>query len=391
MEIPLISKWRPNHAIKTQDQIEHALYHRNYRLIAGLSTDSQFAQVTGALVISMGHGKFIRLRKAVETSVPIPTALKTTCLAVCTQADAGGINLHSVMADLAALQAAAVEKLKVEAGKYVDRILAIAVLDPGVWQADFDGRPIYTAFSDATRLAELSGISVIDNFPAADIIVGGSGAPLDPLPWWLLAADRDRKISQCERWILQIEPEIRLLFLPVSDGLDAELPDFRCWGWNGEHWSPWLEIEKKQSSSPNANKHSDFDPFGEAGKQNALAAGLKRIFSEFSPGTSQELIWFGRVNQNEEKVNRLSELLPTIKMTPVSALGFSAAAHQAVIAAILGLMHIDQMPANIPWLTGADGQRILGRITLGRPSSWRQLIRVMADYQPAAMKLKDAV
>jgi hypothetical protein len=42
-------------------------------------------------------------------------------------------------------------------------------------------------------------------------------------------------------------------------------------------------------------------------------------------------------------------------------------------------------------LTGANSQRILGRLTIGRASNWRQLLRAMADYQPAAMKLKDAV
>jgi anhydro-N-acetylmuramic acid kinase len=42
-------------------------------------------------------------------------------------------------------------------------------------------------------------------------------------------------------------------------------------------------------------------------------------------------------------------------------------------------------------LTGAEGQRILGRLTPGRPSNWRQLVRVMADFHPAPMKLKDAV
>ena len=63
----------------------------------------------------------------------------------------------------------------------------------------------------------------------------------------------------------------------------------------------------------------------------------------------------------------------------------------AVVAAVLGLFHIDQMPANIPWLTGAESQRILGRLTPGRPSNWRQLLRSMADFHPAPMKLKDAV
>ena len=64
---------------------------------------------------------------------------------------------------------------------------------------------------------------------------------------------------------------------------------------------------------------------------------------------------------------------------------------EALVAAILGMFHIDQLPGNLPRLTGATSQRILGRLTPGRPSNWRQLIRAMAQYHPAPMKLKDAI
>ena len=63
----------------------------------------------------------------------------------------------------------------------------------------------------------------------------------------------------------------------------------------------------------------------------------------------------------------------------------------ALVAAILGMFHIDQLPSNLPSLTGANSQRILGRLTPGRPSNWRQLIRAMAQHHPAPMKLKDAI
>jgi hypothetical protein len=63
----------------------------------------------------------------------------------------------------------------------------------------------------------------------------------------------------------------------------------------------------------------------------------------------------------------------------------------ATTTAILGFLHIDQMPASVPSLTTATDQRILGRITPGKPSNWRQLLREMADFHPPAMKLRDAV
>ena len=63
----------------------------------------------------------------------------------------------------------------------------------------------------------------------------------------------------------------------------------------------------------------------------------------------------------------------------------------SLMASLLGFMHIDQMAANMPSLTGAHQQRILGRLTPGRPNSWRNLLREMADHEPSAMKLRDAV
>ncbi len=63
----------------------------------------------------------------------------------------------------------------------------------------------------------------------------------------------------------------------------------------------------------------------------------------------------------------------------------------SLIAAMLGFLHVDQMPANLPSLTGANQQRILGRLTPGRPNSWRNLLREMADHEPPAMKLRDAM
>ena len=59
--------------------------------------------------------------------------------------------------------------------------------------------------------------------------------------------------------------------------------------------------------------------------------------------------------------------------------------------AMLGLLHLDQFPANLPDTTGAEHQRLLGRLTPGRLENWRWAIRSMADYHPPAMRLRDAI
>ena len=63
----------------------------------------------------------------------------------------------------------------------------------------------------------------------------------------------------------------------------------------------------------------------------------------------------------------------------------------SVTAAICGLMHIDQMPVTIPWISGSELPRVLGRLTPGSPAHWRRVIMDMGDCRPPVMKLREAV
>lgn len=383
MIIPVPILWGRQPVLRQQDQIDRAVDNRNYRLIAGLSIDRGFEHVVGVLFISVGHGKFIRCRHTVETSVPISAALRKSCWEFLEHKNNDLGTFNSLLSDLSAIQASVVERLKIEAGKYVDRILAVSVSDPGFWRQDFDGRISYSSFCDATRLAELCGVSVIDNFPAADIAAGGNGGPLDVLPLWLLAADRNARVARQERFVLQVGDATTLLRLPVSDGLDAELPDFELWRLHDCAFVRHKADSKKLFSAP-TSANSQFNI-------SAIEPILRMAIGQKHSDTRVELICVSAEKQSTNLVSQLSTAFPTVSTIDVAKLGCSSSAVPAVLTAILGLMHIDQLPANVPWLTGANSQRILGRLTLGRPSNWRQLVRVMADYQPAAMKLKDAV
>jgi hypothetical protein len=79
------------------------------------------------------------------------------------------------------------------------------------------------------------------------------------------------------------------------------------------------------------------------------------------------------------------------RVRSIAELGFAPEFFSAMLVAALGAMHIDQMPASLPWLTGAQTPRILGRLTPGPPHQWRTLVREMADYHPPAMRLREAV
>lgn len=445
----LRSRLDPDDAV---DRIERAINNRHYRLGAGISISDRFDEIRGALVVAQGNGRYLRVQHVVEAAAPIANSIGNGCREVLegSQRDRGEIT--QLISDLAETQATVVEKLKCHAGKYVDRVLAVAVRDPGVWDRDFDGRISYFPFCDATRLAELSGVTVIDSFPSRDLAVGGSGSQLESLPYWVLFADRDRKVASQSRWLVSIDDHSCGYFLPASDGLDAEVPGIKTVSSVGcqflvqllhQHDSAGLDseaferlIESGRFRQTLADHWTAQANQVQASNESALSLGKwaavsQQVFAsadEFlqsNPGSLADvvqtaIVWiveqcveqFSAVNlgagsathENTRLIIACPAMLEpscvrqfiqstagrSISTTSIDRSKY-ATALDPVVAALLGLFHIDQMPANIPWLTGATCQRILGRLTPGRPSNWRQLVRAMADFQPAPMKLRDAI
>ncbi len=346
------------------------------------------------------------------------------------------------------MQAALVEKLKCSAGKYVDRVLAVAVRDPGYWETDFDGRSSYWSMCDAVQLAELSGVTVIDSFPARDLAVGGNGRGLEALPLWMMFADRNATIANQTRALLTFSGTNQGYIFPASDGRDAEVPSIKMFQSIGlglfgilsrqSNQAEWLSdqprdladcqqiaelrdrweqsvgkfnrsrlsSEAKQGSADkiqqlqqqlvadtenylrqNPNAAANVVATATRWEVDSMVARLKACYS----GHLDQVFVSGHQGLESIIIHQLSESLNKVPVVPISENGVRHDQLDSVVAAILGLFHIDQMPANVPWLTGADGQRILGRLTPGRPSNWRQLVRVMADFHPAPMKLKDAI
>lgn len=448
MIFPTLALWSSPDPKDALGRIDRALDDRNHRLSAGISVSSRFDQVSGALVVAQGNGRYLRIRHVVESSQPIPKAIREGCLELVSGQSQGCGQLSQVLADLAEPQANLVEQLKCAAGKYVDRVLAVAVCDPGIRSTDFDGRESYVSMCDATRLAELSGVSVIDAFPDRDLAAGGSGNCLESLPYWVLFADRDARVASQSRAVVSVEGRGSGYILPASDGLDSEVPAIQSFETIGlsfldelvrrclpasqklsgldrlyadgryvdelrERWEQRIsQISNSISATENSQKHNlenriteglvdvsqSYLAEGDGSFSNVIRTGVRMVVDQILVGLkvskteSPNQIFVSCAPQYEASlINQLSQLLESTTIVPTRRTGIDRAELSPTVAAILGLFHIDQMPANVPWITGAQCQRILGRLTPGRPSSWRQLLRVMADYHPAPMKLKDAV
>jgi anhydro-N-acetylmuramic acid kinase len=464
MIFPTLSFWSSRDPEDAIGRIDRALDDRNHRLSAGLSISDQFDMVRGALVVSQGNGKYLRIRHVVDACLPIPQAIRSGFLGIVTKRDRDIGQMAQLLSDLAETQAAVVEQLKCSAGKYVDRVLAVAVRDPGYWEADFDGRVSYTALCDPARLAEICGVTVIDSFPARDLAVGGNGGTLEALPLWMIFADRDPKVADQTRALLNFSRQSQGYVFPASDGLDAEIPQIRSFPMLGQRFLDALVKRRmsQQESSKQARTDwagiyakgqeicglmrtwdsavNDFDhssPSNESSRRFALAEKtweldeylvretnkyidqhsssfpdlirtaitwvVERVadgLERHSPGELDEVFVASDLAMEPIIIDQLTRSLSTAGnagntgnavVSPAQNQGVTHDQIDSVVAAVLGLFHMDQMPANVPWLTGADGQRILGRLTPGRPANWRQLVRVMADFHPAPMKLKDAI
>ncbi len=124
--------------------------------------------------------------------------------------DAGEIlaTIGGLRAQLAEVEAAAALALLNEASVPPDQILAMGVCDPGLWEFGAAPRGGYLGLCDAARLAESTGMNVIDAFPARDLAAGGQGGPTGALADWVLFGHPERN-----RVLLDLGRTARITFL----------------------------------------------------------------------------------------------------------------------------------------------------------------------------------
>lgn len=448
---------------------------RRFRLMCGLHVDERFESIKGSLVITQGCGKWLRLHRQRTISTTIPAQLGQQCRDMSRIANRVpapgtrppqdhtdprvGFTEHrteppgeqridqtfadwaACLNDLADLMSATIEPLLGLAGRLSDQVLATSVTGPGLWTRDFDGQIGHLSFCDPFRLAESSGLNVIDSFPSRDLQGGGSGRDIDPLAHWLIFADRTEPLAHSSRVLIQLESSTKGTLLPASDGLDAELPQISLLSGIGlslverallemtdgdrsiddhgqlavqgrvvdELYEVWKgEVDRTINEAGDITQiveemfalaKSEASREGWA-YQDVLRTAVRTVAysaqqcvvrqAEIQPSVDT-IIAAGRGIDNGLLLNEISQMLPEFQVIPSNDFQIDGGELASVTSAMLGLMHIDLMPSNVPSITGAEVPRILGRLTPGSPSNWRQLILEMADYRPPAMKLREAI
>jgi 1,6-anhydro-N-acetylmuramate kinase len=381
----------PRHPVQKADRQK---FFQRYRYVIGATIASDFTQVEGCLLEGCGAGKLLRLR-ALEferAEVPGPTRdLFAQWYGAGTapywlRENPDWASLTSLQTDLTQLIGQIVGRLLSAAGQAADRVLAIAFHHSGICHTSDSGGQTLSLLNPA-RLALQTGQNVMDQFSVKDRLEGGTGWPISALPLWLLWADRRQPQAHEHRVMVDWNQPLTLTWLPPSDGLDANYPAVQQTQWNPSDWpSPADDSGSWAQRVEGATQWiaQQLNRWQECRLTKSSAATLP-------PLRKLRVIVAGQPERANALQRALSRELPETIVVSCEDYHCPAWGLGALVAAMHGFLHVDQFPANLPWISGTEVPRILGTLTPGAPCRYRSLLIEMSDYRPPAMTLRDAV
>lgn len=386
---------------------------KNPKLVVGLMSGTSLDGVDAALVriVRSEQDCSVQLRHFVTS--PYPKEVREALLRVASghKVAAGFISHLGIL--LGRLYSEAVKDVCRAAGAPLDRLDLIGShgqtifhqSDPG----DFCGRPVASTLQigEAAVLAEETGVTAVSDFRPADMAAGGTGAPLIPLVDFLLFRDPRRG-----RVLLNLGGIANLTLLPPACGidqirafdsgpgnmvidalvrrLDADSPGFDAGGRLALSGRPIPALLESLLADPyfrrKPPKSAGREQFGGAFVERMLAAAsagaadLVCTAAELTARTVSDavlnntetsrnwdrLLVSGGGVHNAYLMQRLQDLLPSLKVGPTDSLGIPADAKEAIGFAVLANETLELSAGNVPSATGARHSAILGKVTYGR-------------------------
>lgn len=415
------------------------------RWTVGVHISSDGRRLAAALVEAAGQGLHLQpsLIKALACPVPAETAALFDALCFSTGSSTGSTEagvpgrIAELRAQLAYLEAVLIGDVLAEAGLAPVHVLAVGVHDPGLWSC---GRrsPSYLGLCDAACLAELTGLNVIDAFPARDLAAGGIGGPITALADWIVLRDPRRS-----RLLLDLGPTLRMTLLPACNsqhpaarilsfdvGPGTRLLDLLAQRLtSGEHrFDPGGRLAVQGRHLPELMGHWLNDPLFnkplprwhphgvrperflteslklavERGwsirdllctATHFLAEAVARTIARRLPEDTpfDEILLSGGGQQNGMLLSEISVRLPGIPLKRIAEFGAAGEMLEPTSVAVLALLHLDQVPGNPSTVTGAEIPRVLGRLTPGSPQAWQRVLEALWAARPAAQPLRSAI
>lgn len=336
----------------------HSLQHRR-RWLIGLRLSAGCRRLRAALLGVEGRGLAVKAEVFAHNHARLPRHVRRAYAQLRRKGNAQRGCPALFAAQLAECQAALLDELAGQVAPVWDRVLAVAVDDPGLWSSTA-GLIGWQGLCDAARLAELSGQNVIDGFAARDLAQDGRGRPLSPIPDWLLLHD-----LQKHRLLVEWGRGVRCTYLPASrDTTGAARTLSVC-------------VRLPQQAAADSQGELASTVAGQLRQQ--LPAGIR----------IDQLLWASR-GAESTACQVLAEKLGA-QAIAFEQLSLPRQALRPAAVALLGMLHLDQTPANVPAITGARTSRVLGRLTPGSLPAWHRLVGELSSARPSVMPLRSAV
>ncbi len=377
--------------------------HDRRRWTVGVAVSSDARRVVGAAIAAHGAGFDARATVELTASILVPRATRRLFQDMAWRRAPHPPALAAVLAsELADALAACVHRLAALDPELPRKTLCLAAADPGLWRREPGGERACLGLSDGARLAERTGINVLDAFAARDLAQGGQGEPLLAAPYWLLT-----RSAAHARAILWLDRTTSITLLPASR--DATALERIAAATLPVGPRSVVEFAKRGSANPLAapddrGSNSDeplreLDAFLQTSVQQrppldrrraaldwlatAIAARMNLLATGDPAGRAiGELLIAGPASKSDFLKSRLLARLPGLRPLESVDVDFPLTALEAAATAWWGQLWLDQTPGNLPLLTGANAPRVLGRLTPGAPHNFLRLVRTMASQQP---------
>lgn len=396
------------------------------RRVIGVAVSSDGRQVSGALIAARGCGCDAQVEIAACAAAPTSRTAATLINQLRGESVPVGA-LASLAGELAGTEALVVASLVKQAAVRAEDVLAVGVHDPGLWHFGTSATPYYAALSDGAKLAELSGISVVDAFAARDLAAGGQGGPLAAYGYWLLLRDPLRV-----RVLVDLGRTVRMTFLPPWGGrlVGGEVLSFDVGPGTAlldllaqkltagrERYDPGGRLAVQGRQIAELMAHWSADPYFERSIPRWHPQGVRpeRFLSDVMPlavkhGWSvrdmlctathfiadrvaaalrrhvarqtrvDEILLGGGGKQNGMLLGELRARLGETPLRRVSDCGVPSETLDSAATAVLALMCVDQTPASHAALTGTAEARVVGRLTPAAGPGWRRLAAELAGW-----------
>ncbi|UEM41208.1 anhydro-N-acetylmuramic acid kinase [Pectobacterium aquaticum] len=326
---------------------------------------------------------------------PIPQDIKMAILGMC-QGQAITLSaLGQLDTRLGILFAEAVLTLLKETELSAEDITAIGCHGQTVWHEPTGDAPCTLQIGDNNRVAALTGITTVGDFRRRDLAYGGQGAPLVPsFHHALLLHPVERRI------VLNIGGIANLSLLvpgaPVR-GYDTGPGNMLLDAWIWRHCAQPYDKDAVWAMSGQVNplllRRMLTDPYfalrapKSTGREYFNLGWLERMLAGLSPiapqdvqatlveltamsiaeqvllvGGCERLLVCGGGARNPLIMARLSALLPGIEVSTTDECGVSGDDMEALAFAWLASRTLSGLPGNLPSVTGASQETVLGAI-----------------------------